>query len=65
MLFSENAAALYGFDLDALRPLADQYGPTKAQIDEPLPIEDIPRDSSCYLFQTALRTQREKQAANA
>jgi len=55
MLFAENAAALYGFDLDALRPMAEKYGPTPEQIDEPLPPDQIPRSSHCYLFQTALR----------
>ena len=63
MLFSENAAALYGFDLDALRPLAEKYGPTPEQIDEPLPPEEIPRDSQCYLFQTALRELKEQTRA--
>ena len=53
-LLGLNAAALYGFDLDQLAPLAAQYGPTPAQVDEPLPREAIPRDSSCYLFQNAL-----------
>ncbi|MEZ5557702.1 MAG: amidohydrolase family protein [Pseudomonadales bacterium] len=49
-----NAAKLYGFDLEKLAPLAAQYGPTPEQIDEPLPRDQIPRDSSCYLFQNAL-----------
>jgi predicted TIM-barrel fold metal-dependent hydrolase len=31
-----NAAALYGFDLDALRPAADRWGPTVADVAEPL-----------------------------
>ena len=31
-----NAAALYGFDLDALAPLAAQYGPRVADVDRPL-----------------------------
>jgi hypothetical protein len=35
-ILGENAAALYGFDLDALAPLAAQYGPTVAEIAEPL-----------------------------
>ncbi|HTR69032.1 MAG TPA: amidohydrolase family protein [Mycobacteriales bacterium] len=30
------AADLYGFDLDALRPLADEHGPTVAEVAEPL-----------------------------
>ncbi|MEM7411301.1 MAG: amidohydrolase family protein [Myxococcota bacterium] len=65
MLFAENAAALYDFDLDKLKPLAEKHGPTPAQIDEPLPLGDIPRDSNCYLFQTALREAREQSAAKA
>ena len=53
-LFGENAAALYKFDLAKLRPLAAKFGPTPDQINTPLPRGDIPRDSGCYLFQTAL-----------
>ena len=55
MILGENAAALYGFDLDALRPLAESHGPTPAQVDTPLPADQIPRDSHCYLFTAALR----------
>lgn len=54
MMFSENAAALYKFDLDKLRPLAAKYGPTPAQVDTPLPRDQIPTDSTCHLFQSAL-----------
>jgi len=32
-VLGENAAKLYRFDLDKLRPLADKHGPTPAQID--------------------------------
>ena len=53
-VLGENAAKLYKFDLEKLRPLAAQYGPTPAQVDTPLPREQIPRDSTCYLFQNAL-----------
>ena len=35
-ILSENAAALYGFDLDALAPLAAEHGPTVAEVSEPL-----------------------------
>jgi predicted TIM-barrel fold metal-dependent hydrolase len=35
-LLGGNAASLYGFDLDALAPLAAQFGPTVAEISEPL-----------------------------
>ena len=31
-----NAADLYDFDLEALAPLAEQYGPTVAEIARPL-----------------------------
>lgn len=53
-VLGENAAKLYGFDLDKLRPLAAKHGPTPAQVSTPLPRERIPRDSMCYLFQNAL-----------
>ena len=36
MFLSENAAQLYDFDLKALAPLAAQFGPTLAEIAEPL-----------------------------
>ncbi|MFP6814786.1 MAG: amidohydrolase family protein [Pseudomonadales bacterium] len=53
MLFGENAAALYNFDLDALRPLAQRYGPTREQVNAPLSRDEIPKDATCYLFQSA------------
>jgi len=49
-----NAARLYGFDLEALEARAAEFGPTPEQVDEPLSRDEIPRDSSCYLFQSAL-----------
>jgi predicted TIM-barrel fold metal-dependent hydrolase len=39
-LLSENVAKLYDFDLDALRPLADQFGPTVGEIATPL--DEVP-----------------------
>ena len=63
MLFAENAAALYGFDLEKLTPMAEKYGPTPEQIDTPLPHEEIPQDSTCYLFQAARRQAAEKRAS--
>jgi predicted TIM-barrel fold metal-dependent hydrolase len=36
MVLADNAAALYGFDLDALRPMAEQVGPTVGELAEPL-----------------------------
>jgi predicted TIM-barrel fold metal-dependent hydrolase len=37
-IFSENIAAVYGFDLDALAPLAAEHGPTVEEIATPLPV---------------------------
>ncbi|MEM7218704.1 MAG: amidohydrolase family protein [Pseudomonadota bacterium] len=61
-LLGLNAAALYDFDVDRLLPLAREFGPTPAQLDEPLPVKDIPRDAMCYLFQSALAEARATQA---
>jgi predicted TIM-barrel fold metal-dependent hydrolase len=49
-----NAAALYRFDLDRLAPLAAKYGPRPSEVSKPLTRDEIPRDSTCYLFQNAL-----------
>ena len=54
MILGENAASLYNFDLDALKPLAAEIGPRPSQVNAPLPRDEIPRDSMCYLFQNAL-----------
>jgi len=35
-LLAENAANLYGFDLDKLAPIAAEVGPTVEEIAEPL-----------------------------
>jgi predicted TIM-barrel fold metal-dependent hydrolase len=51
LILGENAARLYNFDLEALRPLAREYGPTPGQIETPL--ADIPADTGCYLFNNA------------
>lgn len=48
-----NAAALYGFDLDLLRPLGDKIGPTVEAVAQPLPPGDYPSDSTCNAFDTA------------
>lgn len=41
-----NAAKLYQFDLDALRPLAEQFCPTKAEVAEPLDYREVPEEAS-------------------
>lgn len=47
-LLGGNAAALYGFDLDALAPIAERVGPTVAEIAEPL--DEIPGDATSPAF---------------
>jgi predicted TIM-barrel fold metal-dependent hydrolase len=40
-----NAAGVYGFDLEALQPLADKLGPLVDAVDEPLAPQSLPRDA--------------------
>jgi hypothetical protein len=35
-ILGANAAGLYGFDMEALAPLAAEFGPTVAELAEPL-----------------------------
>ena len=51
MMLGENAARLYGFDLDALRPAANQANITPELVATPL--DEIPADSTCLAFQRA------------
>jgi len=57
MMLGENAAALYGFDLAALRKAANEVNITPEQVAVPLPVEDIPADSTCITFQRARAMQ--------
>lgn len=41
-LLGANAAAVYGFDLDALRPIADRIGPRVGDVGVPLQRGDVP-----------------------
>ena len=41
-LVAGNVAALYGFDLDFLAPLAARFGPTRAEIAEPFDYSKLP-----------------------
>ena len=43
-----NAADVYGFDLDALAPVAAKVGPTVDEVNEPLDV--IPADSRSIAF---------------
>ena len=44
MLLADNAAALYGFDLDALAPIAARVGPTVGELR--VPLTELPEDPS-------------------
>ena len=41
-MLTTNAAKVYGFDLEALLPLAEQFCPTKAQVANPIDYSEIP-----------------------
>ncbi|MGO8872875.1 MAG: amidohydrolase family protein [Acidimicrobiales bacterium] len=49
-MLESNAAALYGFDLETLRPTGDAVGPTVAEVATPLPVEEYPTHSTCNAF---------------
>ena len=61
-LLGLNAAKLYDFDIEALKPRAAKIGPTPSQVNDALPFDQIPTDTACYLFATALSDRREKLA---
>lgn len=41
-ILTENAARVYNFDIDALRPIAEQFCPTKEFVATPISYSDIP-----------------------
>ncbi len=49
MMLAENAAKLYGFDLEKLRPEAEKLGITPELVR--VPLDEIPADSMCPTFQ--------------
>ena len=49
MMLGENAAKLYDFDLQALRPLAEKLEITPELVR--VPLDEIPEDSACPTFQ--------------
>ena len=53
-ILAGNAAKLYDFDLEALRPLAEQYGPTVEELSTPL--DALPADAN----EALLRVQRQQ-----
>jgi predicted TIM-barrel fold metal-dependent hydrolase len=50
-ILAENVAEVYGFDLDALAPAAAQYGPTVAEIAQPL--TELPAEPNEALLRNA------------
>ena len=51
MMLGENAAKLYNFDLEALKPLAAQVNIRPRDV--AVPLTEIPADSTCITFQRA------------
>jgi predicted TIM-barrel fold metal-dependent hydrolase len=50
MMLETTAAAVYGFDLAALRVIGDRCGPTVEEVQVPLDPADYPADSTCNAF---------------
>ena len=44
-LLTTNVARLYRFDVEALRPLAEQHCPTKAEVATPIDYSEIPEEA--------------------
>jgi hypothetical protein len=58
-ILGENAAKLYDFDLEALKPLAEKYGPTVEELRQPL--RELPADANEALLR--VKKQQEEMAA--
>ena len=50
-MLGENAAALYGFDMERLRPIADRVGPTIGEL--AVPYEGVPEGNRSPAFTRA------------
>jgi predicted TIM-barrel fold metal-dependent hydrolase len=56
-LLATRAAAIYGFEVDALQSIADRIGPTRGEIRTPLTRDEVPRfpqDTRCTIFSHAM-----------
>ena len=53
---SENAAKVYGLDLDFLQKIADNIGPTPAEVARPVTAEELPKLSMCGAVAEAIGT---------
>jgi predicted TIM-barrel fold metal-dependent hydrolase len=54
-MVGRNAARMYGFDIDALVPVAADVGPTIAELAGPMDASEIPPDTTCETFETVRR----------
>ncbi len=50
MMLETTAAGVYGFDLDVLRTIGNEVGPTVGEVSVPLDPADYPTDSTCNAF---------------
>ena len=50
LMLSDTAAAVYGFDINALQPIANRVGPTVAELQIPFEVSEYPKDSTCNAF---------------
>jgi predicted TIM-barrel fold metal-dependent hydrolase len=55
LIVGGNAAALYGFDLAALAPIAARVGPSVTEVATPVDPADIPADAHCEALTQHLR----------
>jgi predicted TIM-barrel fold metal-dependent hydrolase len=56
LMTSENAAKVYGIDLEALQPLADRIGPTVEEIAVPLLADELPSSTMSVTIGSAIET---------
>ncbi len=61
LMLGENAAGLYGFDLEALRPIAERVGVTPAMIREPL--DEIPKEATSPMLRRMAFERRKPDSA--
>jgi predicted TIM-barrel fold metal-dependent hydrolase len=55
-VLSENAAKVYGFDLGALAPLAEKFGPTVDEVAKPLTRAEMPAEPNSALLKGSGQT---------
>ena len=53
---SENAASVYGFDLESLQKIADEIGPTPEELHQQVTAEELPTISCCPTIAEAIGT---------